>query len=62
MSVLRAGTFRFEHPTVVWAQDCFEANNISYIVMGYKDGEPLDALPERHGTLTEAQGGAAAGG
>ena len=34
--------------------DRFEANNIAYIVMDYEDGEPLDALLERHGTLTEA--------
>ena len=33
----------------------FEANNTAYIVMDYEDGEPLDALLRRHGTLTEAQ-------
>ena len=46
---------RFEHPNVVRVRDCFEANNTAYIVMDYEDGEPLDALLERHGTLTEAQ-------
>ena len=46
---------RFEHPNVVRVRDCFEANNTAYIVMNYEDGEPLDALLRRHGTLTEAQ-------
>ena len=40
---------------MVRVRDCFEANNTAYIVMDYEDGEPLDALLERHGTLTEAQ-------
>ena len=46
---------RFEHPNVVRVRDCFEANNTAYIVMDYEDGEPLDAVLRRHGTLTEAQ-------
>ena len=46
---------RFEHPNVVRVRDCFEANNTAYIVMDYEDGEPLDALLRRHGTLREAQ-------
>ena len=46
---------RFEHPNVVRVRDCFEANNTAYIVMDYEDGEPLDELLQRHGTLTEAQ-------
>ena len=46
---------RFEHPNVVRVRDCFEANSTAYIVMDYEDGEPLDALLHRHGTLTEAQ-------
>ena len=46
---------RFEHPSVVRVRDCFEANNTAYIVMDYEDGEPLDALLRRQGTLTEAQ-------
>ena len=46
---------RFEHPNVVRVRDCFEANNTAYIVMDYEDGEPLDALLQRHGTLTEEQ-------
>ena len=40
---------------MVRVRDCFEVNNTAYIVMDYEDGEPLDALLERHGTLTEAQ-------
>ena len=43
---------RFEHPNVV--RDCFEANSTAYIVMDYEDGEPLDRLLQRLGTLTEA--------
>ena len=46
---------RFEHPNVVRVRDCFEANNTAYIVMDYEDGEPLDVLLRRLGTLTEAQ-------
>ena len=46
---------RFEHPNMVRVRDCFEANHTAYIVMDYEDGEPLDALLQRHGTLTEAQ-------
>ena len=36
-------------------RDYFEANRTAYIVMDYEEGEPLDKLLERHGTLTEAQ-------
>ena len=46
---------RFRHPNLVRVSDYFEANNTAYIVMDYEDGEPLDALLQRHGTLTEAQ-------
>ena len=46
---------RFKHPNVVRVSDRFEANNTAYIVMDYEDGEPLDVLLQRHGTLTEAQ-------
>ena len=46
---------RFEHPNVVRVRDYLEANNTAYIVMDYEEGEPLDALLRRHGTLTEAQ-------
>ena len=46
---------RFEHPNVVRVLDCFEANSTAYIVMDYEDGESLDRLLQRLGTLTEAQ-------
>ena len=46
---------RFEHPNVVRVRDCFEANSTACIAMDYEDGEPLDALLRRRGTLTEAQ-------
>ena len=46
---------RFEHSNVVRVRDCFEANSTAYIVMDYEDGEPLDRLLRRLGTLTEAQ-------
>ena len=46
---------RFEHPNVVRVRDCLEANSTAYIVMDYEDGEPLDRLLQRLGTLTEAQ-------
>ena len=57
---------RFEHPNVVRVRDCFEANNTAYIVMDYEDGEPLDELLQRHGTLrrgaVEARSPARCGG
>ena len=46
---------RLEHPNVVRVRDCFEANSTAYIVMDYEDGESLDRLLHRLGTLTEAQ-------
>ena len=46
---------RFEHRNVVRVRDFFEANGTAYIVMDYEDGEPLDSVLERTGTLTEAQ-------
>ena len=46
---------RFEHRNVVRVRDYFEANDTAYIVMDYEDGEPLDRVLERKGTLTEAQ-------
>ena len=46
---------RFRHPNLVRVSDYLEANNTAYIVMDYEDGEPLDVLLKRHGTLTEAQ-------
>ena len=46
---------RFEHRNVVRVRDYFEANGTAYIVMDYEDGEPLDRVLERTGTLTETQ-------
>ena len=46
---------RFEHPNVVRVRDRLEANSTAYIVMDYEDGESLDRLLQRLGTLTEAQ-------
>ena len=46
---------RFRHPNLVRVSDYFEANSTAYIVMDYEDGEPLDKLLDRRGTLTEAQ-------
>ena len=46
---------RFEHRNVVRVRDYFEANGTAYIVMDYEDGEPLDRVLERKGTLAEAQ-------
>ena len=46
---------RFAHRNVVRVRDYFEANRTACLVMDYEDGEPLDALLERHGTLTEVQ-------
>ena len=43
------------HPNIVRITDYFEANNTAYIVMEYEDGEPLDELLRRLGTLTEEQ-------
>ena len=45
---------RFRHSNIIRVSDYFEDNNTAYIVMDYEDGEPLDVLLERHGTLTEA--------
>ena len=46
---------RFEHRNVVRVRRYFEANGTAYIVMDYEDGEPLDRVLERTGTLNEAQ-------
>ena len=46
---------RFRHPNLVRVSDYFEANNTAYIVMDYEEGESLDRLLQRLGTLTEGQ-------
>ena len=55
-STRRSTLARFRAPRT-WCAcvDYFEANSTAYIVMDYEDGEPLDRLLERHGTLSEAQ-------
>lgn len=45
----------FKHPNIVKVKQFFRGNNTAYIVMEYEDGEPLDELLDRHGTLSEAQ-------
>jgi len=42
---------KFNHPNVVKAYRYFEANGSGYIVMDYLEGEPLDSILKREGTL-----------
>ena len=44
---------RFDHPNIVHVLAVFEANNSAYIVMRFEEGEDLETLLERNGTLTE---------
>ena len=46
---------RFRHPNLVRVMDYFEVNRTAYIVMDYEEGEALDRVLERRGTLSEAQ-------
>ena len=46
---------RFRHPNLVRVMDYFEVNRTAYIVMDYEEGESLDRVLERRGTLSEAQ-------
>ena len=46
---------RFRHRNLVRVRDYFEANSTAYIVMDYEEGESLDRLLARHGTLSERQ-------
>ena len=46
---------RFRHPNLVRVLDYFEVNQTAYIVMDYEEGESLDRVLERRGTLSEAQ-------
>ena len=46
---------RFRHPNLVRVLDYFEVNHTAYIVMDYEEGEALDRVLERRGTLSEAQ-------
>jgi serine/threonine protein kinase len=42
-------------PGIVNVRDYFNENNTAYIVMEFVEGEPLEKLLERKGTLTEAE-------
>lgn len=46
---------KFRHSHIVHVFQVFEANNTAYIVMEYAKGEPLAALIQRSGSLSEAQ-------
>lgn len=43
---------KFNHPNLVKAYRYFEANGSGYIVMDYLEGEPLDNVLKREGTLS----------
>jgi len=43
---------KFNHPNLVKAYRYFEANGSGYIVMDYLEGEPLDSVLKRQGTLS----------
>ena len=45
----------FRHPNLVRVMEYFEANATAYIVMEYEEGEPLDRVLDRRGTLSERQ-------
>ena len=44
---------RFDHPNIVRVHRYFQANGTGYLVMQYVDGENLDEILKRAGTLTE---------
>ena len=44
---------KFEHPNIVSVHNVFEANRTAYMVMQYEDGEGLDRILKRGGTLDE---------
>ena len=46
---------RFKHPNIVQVEHFFKENNTAYIVMAYEEGESLDEVLRRLGTLTEEQ-------
>ena len=45
----------FRHPNIVSVHRLFEANGTAYLVMEYEDGEPLDTILARDGTLPETE-------
>jgi serine/threonine protein kinase len=44
----------FRHPNIVTVLRFFEANGTAYMVMGYEEGESLEQILERDGTIDEA--------
>ncbi len=46
---------RFDHPNIVRVYSVFEANNTAYMVMRYEDGESLNDILVREGTLEQVQ-------
>ena len=46
---------RFSHPNIVGVYEHFTAHGTAYLVMEYVEGETLDGLLRRKGTLTEAE-------
>ena len=44
---------RFNEPNIIRVRTFLEANGTAYMVMDYVEGEPLDALLKREGTLDE---------
>ena len=46
---------RFEHPNIISVRRFFEANGTAYLVMDYCDGESLDAIIKRDGSLGTEQ-------
>ena len=46
---------RFDHPNIVRVFRYFQANGTGYLVMQYVDGDSLEAILTRAGTLTESE-------
>ena len=46
---------RFSHPNIVGVYEHFTAHGTAYLVMEYVEGETLEGLLRRKGTLTEAE-------
>ncbi len=46
---------RFDHPHLNKVHRFFEAHGTAYLVLEYIEGEPLSAVLQRHGTLSQSQ-------
>ena len=46
---------QFEHPNIVRVHNVFEANNTAYMVMNYEEGESLEEVLKRQGSLSEVE-------